>query len=336
LATLQGVASTIDGTVRGGFEQVVDLVPGSGDSSYQSVTVDRVALVVTDPAPYRVELSRPSGPLTRDGELTLTAKVERSSGFDGPVEVSLPYLPSGVEMDGPATIAEGETEASLRLFARPDADTSAWRLTAEARPAPPRRDRREMTLAIMAQIGAGGTGRPLSASTEGSATVASGFVPLDLVEAVVAGRIATISAEQGSETMIECVLEPGSPFLARAEAVLEGLPPRVETVPVAVEPGDKSVRFRLRIDRTAPLGDHSALVCRLRGDVGGRPATYRVGRGGRLVIGLPGSTTGAADGRPLSPLDALRRRAGADAAPSGTTSAPSNIPVDTKSADPRS
>jgi hypothetical protein len=152
LVDVKGVASTPDGTVTGGFRQVVDLVPGSGDNSYESLAVGSLAAVVTEEAPYAVSLSRPGASLARDGAIDLVATVERSKGFDEAVDVSLPYLPPGVEMDGPGIVPPGRSEATLRLFARPDADPTVWRLAAEARPAPPRRDRREMTLALMAQL----------------------------------------------------------------------------------------------------------------------------------------------------------------------------------------
>jgi hypothetical protein len=44
----------------------------------------------------------------------------------------------------------------------------------------------------------------------------------------------------------------------------------------------------------------------LTGAVGGRAVVYRVGRDGLLRVNLPGALTSGADGRPLSPLEALR------------------------------
>ena len=90
------------------------------------------------------------------------ATVERAPGYDEALEVSLPYLPPGVEMEGAEIVKPGQSQVSLPLFARPDADPTLWRLAAEVRTAlPPRRDRREMTLGLMAKIdlmAVGGTG----------------------------------------------------------------------------------------------------------------------------------------------------------------------------------
>jgi hypothetical protein len=284
---------------------VVDLIPGPGDSSFESITVDKLAVVATEEAPYAVSLSPPGAPLARDGAIDLLATVERARGFDEAIEVSLPYLPPGVEMDGPGIVRPGKTEVVLRLFARPDADVTAWRLAAEARPAPPRRDRREMTLALMAQLDPQG-GRRRRAPVEGLPQVASGFVPLDLTSAPVAGKFAPAAAEQGKTVTVTCTLEPGSSLPGSMVATLEGLPPRAESDPVVLPPGARRLEFRVRVAPTTPLGEHETLACRLAGEAGGRAVVYRVGRGGRLKVNPPGGLVAGADGKPLSPLDALR------------------------------
>jgi hypothetical protein len=307
LVELEGVASTPGGTVTGGFRQVVDLIPGPGDSSFASVVVGRLAVVVVEPAPYTVSLAPPVAPLARDGAIDLMARVERVGGFDEAIEVSLPYLPPGVEMDGPGIIPPGQSEAVLRLAARPDADPVAWRLAAEARPAPPRRDRREMTLALMTQLDpqAGGRRRRRS-PVEGLPQVASRFVPIDLTSAPFAGRFASVACEQGKAVTVTCSLDPGLPPGRAMMATLEGLPPRAEALPVDVRPGARSVEFKVSLAPDTPVGEHETLLCQLSDEVGGRAVIYRVGRGGRLAVTPPGGIVAGADGRPLSPLDALR------------------------------
>jgi hypothetical protein len=313
LVELKGVASPPSGTVTGRFSQVVDLLPGAGDSSFDSISVDRLAVAVVEEAPYRASLSPPAGPLARDGAIEILAKVDRTQGFDGPIEVSLPYLPPGVEMDGPAIVPPAKSDAILRLFARPDADPVSWRLAAEARPAPPRRDRREMTLALMAQIDPTG-GRRRRATTEGQPLVASRFVPLELGPAPVAGRLVPAVAEQGRSVTISCTIE-GAQHLPQGNfsAALEGLPPRAEAAAVQVAPAAAHVEFRVAIAPDTPAGRYENLVARLSGQVGGRAFVYRIGRGGRLDVHPAGALLKGSDGKPLSPLDALRAREAATA-----------------------
>ena len=70
--------------------------------------------------------------------------------------------------------------------------------------------------------------------------------------------------------------------------------------------GAHRVDFRVHVAPTTPVGEHATLLCRLTGAVGGRAVVYRVGRDGLLRVNPPGALTTGADGRPLSPLEALR------------------------------
>jgi hypothetical protein len=311
LVTLSGIATTPDGTVRGGFRQTVDLVPGSGDSSYESIDVDALAVVVTEEAPYSVSISAPVAALPRDGSIDLVATVIRAKGYDEAIEVSLPQLPPGVEIEGPKVVQRGQSSVALHLQARPDADPTSWRLVAEARTAPRRRDRREMTLALMAQLdpaAAGGAAgqRRRAISAESGPLVSSRFVSLDVATAAVSGRIVPASIEQGKSASITCVLEAGEPISNGVVATLEGLPPRVKAKAIDVARGARQIAFQVTADSTTPLGEYSSLVCRLDGTINGQRVVYRVGRGGLLKVHAPGATLESPDGKPLSPLDALR------------------------------
>ena len=90
-------------------------------------------------------------------------------------------------------------------------------------------------------------------------------------------------------------------------AKLDGLPPRATAQPLAVSPGAGRVEFVVAVATTTPPGGHRSLVCELAGEVGGRQVVYRVGRGGTLTVQPPGAGKTDADGKPLSPLDALRQ-----------------------------
>ena len=313
LVELRGRASTPGGTVQGGFQQVVNLVPGSGDSSYQSLTVDKLAVVVTEEAPYKVSIDPPTAALARDGALDLVAKVERAKGFVDAIEVALPFLPPGVEMEGPVILPPDQSRAVLRVCARPDAEPASWRLAAEARSAPPRRDRRDMTLALMAQLdpamaGTATGGRRRRASVEGLPTVCAPLVPLDLTTAPFRGRLTPAAAEQGKTVTVACSIESDLLLASTMTATLEGLPPRARAEPVLVWPGTRHVEFQINVAPTTPVGEHDSLVCRLDSEVQGRAVVYRIGRGGLLKINPPGVAPAGGDGKPLSPLDALRQK----------------------------
>jgi hypothetical protein len=311
LVSVNGVATTPGGSIQGGFQQTVDLIPATGDSSYQSVTVDRLAVVVTAEAPYRVSLSAPKTSLARDGAIEVVATVERSKGYDEAVEVTLPYLPPGVEMEGAIVLPPTESKAVFRLFARPDADPVSWRLAAEVKTAPPRMDRRAMTIALQTTLdpaAAGTGGRRRRAPIEAAPEVASKFVALELSAANISGRLEPATVEQGKTVVIVCQLATSLPFNVSMEASLEGLPARVTATPVSLTPGQLRVEFPVAVSQTAPIGEHNSLLCQLTGKVDGQVTVYRVGRGGLLTVVAPGALTRDANGKPMSPLEALRRR----------------------------
>jgi hypothetical protein len=92
------------------------------------------------------------------------------------------------------------------------------------------------------------------------------------------------------------------------EASLEGLPPRATARPVSLTSGQVRVEFPVAVSQTAPIGEHNSLLCQLTGKVDGQVTVYRVGRGGLLNVVAPGALTRDANGKPMSPLEALRRR----------------------------
>jgi hypothetical protein len=90
-------------------------------------------------------------------------------------------------------------------------------------------------------------------------------------------------------------------------ATLEGLPPRALAQPVKAAPGTTRIDFRVVVASTTPVGEYDDFVCRLSGEVGGQAVVYRVGRGGLLRVVPAGAlSTATDDGKPLSPLEALR------------------------------
>jgi hypothetical protein len=314
LIQLSGMAMTSEGAVSGGFRQTVDLVPGTGDSSYESIDLDALAVVVTEEAPYSVSLRAPQAALVPDGAIDLVAIVQRAKGYDQAVEVSLPYLPPGVEMDGPQIVQPGQSEVVLRLSARPNADPASWRLAAEARTAVRRRDRRELTLALMAQLdpaaGGGTATRRRGAAAESGPQVSSSFVTLEVAKAAISGRIAPTSIETGKGGSVTCILETGQPISGGAVATLEGLPPRATAKPVTVACGARQIAVEVCVHQTTPVGEYPSLVCRLDGTIEGQHVVYRVGRGGLLEVHAPGQGMTGPDGKPLSPLELLRVKAG--------------------------
>ncbi|HLJ56728.1 MAG TPA: DVUA0089 family protein [Chthonomonadaceae bacterium] len=85
-------------------------------------------LFIAPPEPRFSLVCTPDAPaLTAGGTVTLAVKVERTDGFDGPVEISVPGLPAGVTA-APLIIAKGQQEGKLTVTAAATAALGPIRL----------------------------------------------------------------------------------------------------------------------------------------------------------------------------------------------------------------
>ncbi len=291
--------------VSGGFQQVVDLVAGSADTLYQSVTVERLAVAVIEPSNFTIRLDEPKSGLSQDGTLTLTVHVDRAADFTGPVDVTFPFLPPWV--DGPAklTIPGDQTSGVYVVHAFPQAQPRSWSICAEGRPG--LETNRIAANPEMPATPAGGMRGRRRGRAKVDAVVSTQLVTLNISASPVTGMIGKVAAEQGIKLKLVSSIDRRESLPETLVATLEGLPNRVTASPVTISANDKSVEFLVQFDPTAPLGTFNSLVCRLTGKVDGQEVSYCIGRGGVLKIQPAGALVTDQTGRPLSPLEVLRQ-----------------------------
>ena len=95
----------------------------------------------------------------------------------------------------------------------------------------------------------------------------------------------------------------------RLTAVLEGLPNRVTAKSLLVNRGTADLQFEVQPEATAPIGSFDEIRVRLSGELNGEQASWIVGRGAGLQIMPAGELQLGTDGRPLSRLEVLRKKA---------------------------
>jgi len=303
LARIRVAGESEVANVSGGFQQVVDLVHGSADTLYQAAKVDRLAMAVVEPVSIQIRLEEPKSALSQDGTIGLVVHVVRAEDFNGPVDVTFPFLPPAV--DGPAklTIHEAETRGVYFIHAFPDAVPRTWPICAEGRPGlATTRDATTGTAAGVPSYRGGRRGRTVS-----DAIVASKLVNLTIAPSPVTGSMGRVATEQGAKLKLTCSLTRNQELPGTLIATLEGLPNRVFVKPVTINALDRQVEFAMELDNTAPLGTFNSLVCRLTGTIDGQEISYCVGRGGVLRIERPGALVLDSSGRPLTPLEILRQ-----------------------------
>jgi hypothetical protein len=311
LVTFGGNGGDLKSPISGGFTQMVTLVAGPGDSTFHAVELSKLAVVVVEEAPYSVSVLPPAAPLVPDGTLDVTVKVTRAKDFTEPLEVSFPSLPPGVEVPTSVLVPADKSEIVVTFVSHPAAEVGDWRLIAEAKVARPGRGGRDPLQVGMNGLGTGtGAGQPggrrQRRSAEELPPVASEVIAVKVGDSPLLGKFAPAAVEQGKTVKVVCQLEAPVRAATPYTAKLDGLPPRAVAQPVEVKPEATQIEFVVTVDATTPVGEHKSLVCELAGTVGGHKVVYRVGRGGSLRIDATGAVKTDANGKPLSPLDALR------------------------------
>jgi hypothetical protein len=206
--------------------------------AWHTAALDKLAIGVTDPAPFRLELEQPAVALARSGELLLTACVRREPGYDGPVEVGLDWVPPGVEREAPVIVPPGKTEAQLRLRAGADAAVGTHRLS------------------ITGMSGKSEVGNFLS--PVGRFRTSSVFVDLMVSEPYLVATVRRSAVERGQRAEVVCDLTHAKPLPGPAAATLRRLPAGVtlvEPLPT-IRPGDKQVAFTVEASRDALVGQY--------------------------------------------------------------------------------
>ncbi len=286
-------------SIYGGFEQTIDLVNGPGDALYQGYTTDRLAVAVTEPAPFRIELDPPTTGLSQDGTITLRVRVDRSDDFTSPVDVTFPFLPPWVDGPDKLTIPTGESTGSYVARAWADATPRMWPICAEGKPG--------LATSTMTEgeMSARRSRRSRSASFD--VRLATALVDLTIIPPPITGVMASVAGEQGQTVRMRCQLDVLADVPETMTATLEGLPNRVTVEPVVLTKSQRTIDFGIRLGTDAPVGEFPGLVCRLSGQLHGQDVSYCVARGCTLEIKPAGKLVTDADGRPLSRLEVLRR-----------------------------
>lgn len=290
--------------VRGGLQQTIPLVFGAPNNAvYWTRTVDRLAVAVGEPAPFRVRLVEPRAPLVRNGAADLTVIVERDEGFAQPVFLSLLQDSPGAGSRKDVRVEPGKDRATIHVTANAQAALGQWPLVVVAR-----------------------------ADVKGELWVSSQLATLEVAAPAVRLTLARATGEQGAVAEVAAEVHVDRPFEGEATARLIGLPPHCAAPPVTFTADAKAVRFQVTVGPQARVGRHRNLFCQVLVPQGGEQVVHHQGHGGELRVDPPAPAASApppppppTTGRPLSRLEQLRaehaaRKAASTAGPTpGTT-----------------
>lgn len=249
--------------IESGSHQAVPFNNHPGGDAWHPVRTDRYAMAVTDPAPISIDIVPPTVPLVRGGELTIPVKITRRPGFDEPVEFQCDFAPKGVGLPPMATIAPGETEATLRISADPD---------------PKKTPLGTGPLVVMATT--------TNEKIEGYLGVGRIRVSSEIVMLTVAEPFVELASEpegvrRGGRTKYRWTVTPKTPFEGQAAVRLLGLPKGVSAVGTSptITKDSTEVVFEIEATDEALMGLVQNIACELTVMMGGQEVRQRSGNG---------------------------------------------------------
>lgn len=255
----QQVAAT---NVHGGFVQSLELVYGEPNNTiYYKTVVDRMAVAVTEEAPFSITVTEPKVPLVQNGSMGLKVVAARRAGFKGAIRLRMLWNPPGVGSQNEVVIPEGQSEAVFPVNANDGAAVRAWRIAIQA----------------------------LADAGKGTVWTSSQLFTLNVAAPYVALQIPVAAGEQGKPVAVLCKLQQLQPFDGEATVQLFGLPPKVQITqnPLKITKDSKEVIFNATLAPDAPVGQHKSLFCQVVVTQKGEPIAQSVGGGGVLRIDPP-------------------------------------------------
>lgn len=275
--------------LEGHLVQRTSLVRGDNNRDIWHCDTDRMALAVTEEAPFSIEVIEPKCPLVRGGSMNLKVIATRKEGFKAPIGLKFLYAPPGVSINNSISIAEGQTEALVPITADSRAQLSTWKV------------------ALLGEANGG----------NGAIVVSTQLASLTVSEPFVAFQFQPASVEQEQTTNLAIRVEKLKDWEGPAQVELLGLPNEVTTEAQEITATTTELIFPLKTTLKSPPGLHKTLFCRATIMVNGEPVVHGLG-GGELRINVPlpskaNQPAKPADAappaeKPLSRLEQLRQQ----------------------------
>ncbi len=240
--------------ISGSFRNRADFVLGQPNNSlYYSCTVDRLAIAVIDPLPFKLELVQPKVPLVRNGSINLKVIAHRNEGFDEQINLQFPFRSPGVGTTYQIVMPKGKSEAIYPLNANDKAQIGKW---------------------PMYVIGGSNVNGPAWTSTQ--------MAELEIADPFVKMEFERASCEIGQSTKLYCKLEHLAPFEGEATAEILGIPPNINiSTPLKFTKDSTELTFDVQTSDKSPVGKHGALFCQVTVVKNGETI---VGRAGNAVL----------------------------------------------------
>ncbi|MEW4490267.1 PPC domain-containing protein [Thalassoglobus sp. JC818] len=240
-----------DRVVTGPLYQDVLMVRGRNNNRVWEERMNRLPIVVTQKAPFRVWAEAPPVPIVRGGSLNLVVKCEKDEGWDEDISVRLLQNPPGINSSGSVKIAKGQTEASIPINA---AGNAALRESM-------------ISLRCTANIG------------NGAIELCTEFIPLRVEDQYATFEFVQSAVEQGKEVTFPVKVNKQKDFAGSATVELLGLPANATAEKLEMTAETTELNFKIQTTEKTPPGMSKNVFCRVMVPENGATILHNLGSG---------------------------------------------------------
>ncbi len=244
--------------IEGPLKQSILMVLGQNQQTVWTEEQDRLPVVVTEAAPFKVRIEPPKVPIVRGGSYNLKVIAERVGEFKAPIQVLLLQNPPGISSSGSVSIPEGQNEALIAINVNGDAPVGDW----------------PIAIRCIATVG------------NGSIESCTPFVPIRIEEQYMTLEFAAAAMEQGQEIPMFVKMTKRKDFEGEAVATLYGLPANTTAEPVKVTKDTTEFSFTIKAAANSPAGNNQNLFAQILVAENGDTVIHNLGTG-RLRIDTP-------------------------------------------------
>lgn len=271
LADMVGRWKNGEAVTEGRFDHNIRLVMGQNQTVFDFYQPDRLALAVTEDAPFSIEITQPKVPMPVNGSRYLRVVATRKDGFTAPIQLSSPWLPQGCGVPG-ATIAENQNETSIRLEVRGDAP------------------RGEFPLLVVGEAA--------------GYRVSTPYAKITVEEPWLAMEIAETQGELGASISWPAKITVAKQFEGEFPLEMVGMPKGVTAVAQPITNASTDLAFPVTVAADAPEGKHGPFVLQAKITIDGEETNCAIaGAQLKLFKPLPPELQAAAPPPPPPPAE---------------------------------
>lgn len=235
-----------EGGVSGGLDQECRLIEGNNDTTFFGrYDVDRLALAVSEPAPFKVSAKTVAAPIVQGGNRLITIECTRAEGFAAPIDLRFPWLPGGMS-GGTAQIPGDQNSVQINLEVGGCAPANYNLFVA--------------------------------ASSSGW-LVCTPYFPVGIEAPWVAFEVPAVQTDQGKPVEMLVKVNQVKPFEGEFPLTLTGFPKGITCDPVPFTKDSTELKFTINVAEDAPEGKFEGIVARAEITTNGEPVRHNSGSG---------------------------------------------------------